>query len=101
MFVARSSPTCDDSSDKNNLSGTLPRELGSRTKLEFVSLSEGTLYGKIPSSFGDLDRLQLLNLHSNSLTGELPETLLNLKNLAYLLKKYLLLAESGEFIRTS
>ena len=60
----------------NNLSGTLPPELGNLRNLVALHLSENEgLTGQIPSELGALERLQVLSLSYNSLSGSIPPEL--------------------------
>ena len=62
----------------NNLTGTIPPELGNLTKLAFLWLDSNNLTGTVPAALGNLTELTGLYLQSNNLTGELPENLTNL-----------------------
>ena len=55
----------------NDLSGTIPVELRSLTKLEDLDLSSNQLEGNIPDMSG-LPRLEEISLHSNQLNGPIP-----------------------------
>ena len=68
----------------NNLSGTLPAELGDRSQLVRLVLSNNSLTGEIPAELGSLSQLQDLWLNRNSFTGEIPAELGNLSQLRYL-----------------
>ena len=65
----------------NNLSGTLPRELGRLSQLTMLDLSRNSLEGTIPSDLGSLSRLDSLLLRGNELTGPIPRELGNLGSL--------------------
>ncbi len=69
---------------ENSLTGTIPPELGNLTKLEGLHLSENSLTGTIPPKLGNLTKLQGLTLYDNSLTGTIPRELGNLTNLQVL-----------------
>ena len=58
--------------DDNNLSGTLPPELGDLTHLRRLVLDGNELTGPIPPELGKLSRLTMLNLNRNKLTGPIP-----------------------------
>ncbi|MCY3826478.1 MAG: hypothetical protein OXG10_03730, partial [Candidatus Dadabacteria bacterium] len=64
--------------DSNQLTGTIPAELGDLTSLDFLYLHSNQLTGTIPAELGDLAGLQLLALYSNQLTGSIPSELGNL-----------------------
>ena len=69
----------------NNLSGEIPRELGSLTNLRFLALSSNpNLSGSIPRELGSLTNLVNLSLTSNNLSGEIPRELSNPTNLSQL-----------------
>ena len=67
--------------DGNELSGSIPSELGNLTNLGVLSLSYNQLSGSIPSELGDLANLGVLWLDSNELSGSIPLELGNLDNL--------------------
>ncbi len=69
----------------NNLTGSLPVELGSLTGLIYLVLDHNSLGGSIPVVLGGLPSLQDLNLWSNQLIGSIPPELGNLSNLRTLL----------------
>ncbi len=66
---------------ENNLSGSIPSELGSLINLNYIDLGFNELSGSIPESIGNLINLTNLNLSDNSLSGEIPADLENLVNL--------------------
>ena len=68
----------------NQLSGSIPSELGNLANLEFLWLSGNELSGSIPSELGNLDNLEWLSLGSNQLSGSIPSELGNLDNLEWL-----------------
>ena len=57
---------------ENNLSGTLPAQLGDLNFLVELSLHRNQLKGQIPSRLADLDNLEWLHLSRNQLIGEIP-----------------------------
>ena len=65
----------------NQLSGSIPSELGNLANLERLTLYDNELSGSIPSQLGNLAYLQALGLGSNQLSGSIPS---QLGNLAYL-----------------
>ncbi len=66
----------------NNLTGSIPSELGDLSKLKELNLSGNTLTGSIPSELGGLFDLVTLALEGNGLTGKLPSALTSLYQLA-------------------
>ena len=66
------------------LTGAIPAELGSLSKLERLTLSRHDLTGTIPAELGQLSKLTDLSLHNNELTGGIPAELGNLSNLTRL-----------------
>ena len=65
----------------NRLTGNIPTELGNLSKLEGLSLGDNQLAGNIPTELGKLTELTYLRLDSNQLTGSIPPELGNLTNL--------------------
>ena len=68
----------------NQLSGTIPSELGSLTNLRRLYLEDSQLSGPIPPELGSLASLEHLALWGNQLTGEIPADLGSLANLQIL-----------------
>ena len=56
----------------NELSGSIPPELGQLDKLESLWLSDNQLSGSIPPELGQLNNLQTLFLSGNQLSGCIP-----------------------------
>ena len=69
---------------ENGLSGTIPPELGSLTKLQWLDLYSNQLSGFIPSELGKLTNLELLSLGDNRLSGGIPPELGNITKLTQL-----------------
>ncbi len=65
----------------NNLSGTLPVELGALIRLQRLVLNGNLLMDTIPANIGNLSQLEELNLANNDLTGNIPASLGDLRNL--------------------
>jgi len=65
----------------NQLSGSIPPELGNLTNLQYLSLGGNQLSGSIPPELGNLTNLQGLYLYDNQLSGSIPPQLGNLTNL--------------------
>ena len=68
----------------NQLTGPIPRELGSLTKLQRLDLSFNQLTGPIPTELGQLTELEDITLFKNQLTGPIPRELGQLTKLQYL-----------------
>ena len=67
--------------DDEDLTGTIPTELGSLSELTHLDLSGNSLTGEILRKLGQLDNLVEIRLSGNSLTGEIPRKLGQLDNL--------------------
>lgn len=65
----------------NYLSGTLPPELGNLSNLRDINLRGNQLTGPIPGELGNLSQLKNLNLSDNQLSGSIPIQFMNLANL--------------------
>jgi Leucine-rich repeat (LRR) protein len=72
----------------NNLSGSIPPELGNLSKLEYFDLFLNQLSGSIPSELGNLSNLKHFDLSFNQLSGSIPSELGNLSNLKELILEY-------------
>ena len=59
----------------NNLSGTIPREMGGLSKLRRLELEGNELTGPIPAELGELSSLVVMLLGGNGLTGSIPREL--------------------------
>lgn len=62
----------------NNVSGTLPPEIGDFSSLEKLYLGGNNITGVIPPEIGNLSSLNTLYLYSNSMSGSFPPELGNL-----------------------
>jgi hypothetical protein len=71
----------DLSLSDNNLSGSIPPELGSLTNLGSLCLDSNQLNGSIPPQLGGLNNLETLFLHFNQLNGSIPTQLGSLSKL--------------------
>ena len=69
---------------ENSLTGSVPPELGNLSNLEYLGLAANNLTGSIPPELGRLSELRALELHNNSLSGTIPPKLCNLGRLRYL-----------------
>ncbi len=68
----------------NQLTGEIPLELGSLANLEWLSLKQNQVTGTIPPELGKLSNLTRLNIFGNQLTGTIPPELVKLSNLTFL-----------------
>ena len=68
----------------NNLSGTIPAQLGNLTQLEELRLYGNNLTGGIPSQLGSLTHLTVLDLGQNNLGDAIPAALGNMSSLVRL-----------------
>ena len=66
---------------ENNLTGSLPPDLGQLQRLQTLDLGRNNLNGHIPSEIGLLLHLRFFDLSFNSLTGSIPADIVQLKNL--------------------
>ncbi|MBT3385440.1 MAG: T9SS type A sorting domain-containing protein [Prolixibacteraceae bacterium] len=65
----------------NQLSDTIPPEIGNFDSINSINLSNNQLLGPITDSIGKLTNLRTLNLNNNNLAGVLPVTIGQLQNL--------------------
>ncbi|HLO33506.1 MAG TPA: ABC transporter substrate-binding protein [Anaerolineales bacterium] len=68
----------------DNLTGALPPELGDLSNLKFFWLDDNQISGAIPDALGDLTNLRVLALDQNHFSGSIPASLGSLVNLQYL-----------------
>jgi len=72
----------------NNLSGSIPGEIGDLSQLISLNFNDNLLMGSIPPEIGNLTSLQGLYLSYNQLTGSIPEEIGNLMHLVNLIGSY-------------
>ncbi|XP_050271515.1 probable leucine-rich repeat receptor-like protein kinase At1g35710 isoform X1 [Quercus robur] len=65
----------------NNLTGHFPLFLTNLTQLKYLLISQNLISGPIPEELGDLKNLQAIDLRYNKLTGSIPSALGHLTNL--------------------
>jgi hypothetical protein len=68
----------------NQLTGSIPPELARLTNLTTLDLSCNLLNGSIPAELGEVHKLQALNLAYNRLTGQIPPQLGDITSLTKL-----------------
>lgn len=66
---------------EEELTGTIPPELGNLANLQWLRISYAELSGVIPSELGNLANLQRLHIEGTQLSGTIPPDLGNLVNL--------------------
>ncbi|OWM65941.1 hypothetical protein CDL15_Pgr015366 [Punica granatum] len=66
----------------NNLSGSIPLQVGYLGEIHSLNLSYNHLTGSIPVTFSNLDQIECLDLSHNSLSGEIPLQLIELYSLS-------------------
>ncbi len=64
----------------NQLSGSIPAEIGGLSRLDKLVVANNELSGAIPAELGNLSSLTTLNLWNNQLSGEIPAELANLSS---------------------
>jgi len=69
---------------RNNLTGTLPDEIGDLDSLKVLELYVNQISGGIPATIGNLAGLTWLSLRGNQLIGSIPSEIGNLINLEHL-----------------
>lgn len=70
--------------DANDITGTIPTEIGQVSELASLSATNGTLVGTIPTELGNLQKLRRLWLYGNQLQGTVPTELGDLTSLEVL-----------------
>uniref|UniRef100_A0A7S3CV35 Leucine-rich repeat-containing N-terminal plant-type domain-containing protein n=2 Tax=Palpitomonas bilix TaxID=652834 RepID=A0A7S3CV35_9EUKA len=66
----------------NNISGELPSDIGSCSKIIFFDASHNSITGYVQDFFGTMDSLRFLFLHHNQFTGSLPSSLVETQTLS-------------------
>lgn len=70
--------------ENNTISGTIPSQIGQLSKLEYFSVQENKLSGTIPDVYASLSELNLWDTFNNKLEGDLPSSICLLPDLNYL-----------------
>ena len=76
--------TVTSTQGRNQLTGSIPKELGNLVALKHLRLEGNNLTGPIPATLGDLPELGTLRLYDNQLTGSIPPEIGNAPKLQYL-----------------
>uniref|UniRef100_A0A7N2N6K4 Uncharacterized protein n=2 Tax=Quercus lobata TaxID=97700 RepID=A0A7N2N6K4_QUELO len=66
----------------NQLTGSIPSEMGELSQLKSLNLSNNFLTGSIPISFRNLKNVESLDLSHNKLSGKIPSELVELTSLS-------------------
>ena len=67
--------------EANELSGTIPTELGLLSDLAVLGMEQGTTTGTIPTELGQLEKMVFIDLDYNQLTGSIPTEIYQLTRL--------------------
>ena len=65
----------------NQLTGSIPAQIGNLSQLQMLTLSINQLTGSIPSEIGNLSQLTVLSLYNNQLSGNISDVISNLSQL--------------------
>ncbi|KAK1383665.1 Protein kinase domain-containing protein [Heracleum sosnowskyi] len=66
------------------LTGSIPSQIGTLSKLKHLSLQYNDLSGNLPSSLFNLSQLQVLDVNTNNLRGSIPSGINSFKNMHFL-----------------
>ncbi|THG10273.1 hypothetical protein TEA_010533 [Camellia sinensis var. sinensis] len=69
----------------NQLTGPLPDEIGNLPKLDRIQIDQNQISGPIPKSFAKLNKTKHFHMNNNSLSGQIPPELSALPNLVHML----------------
>ncbi len=73
----------------NNLSGSIPADIGNLSQLEYMSLPRNQLNGNIPPEIGSLSKLRHINLAFNfQISGSIPQEIVYLEDLELLMLSF-------------
>jgi len=70
--------------NSNNLTGSIPTDIGELQDCVYLNLSLNQLSGTIPNTIGNLQNLGFLNLRTNQLSGAIPMEIGNLQGITFL-----------------
>ncbi|GLJ13984.1 hypothetical protein SUGI_0223580 [Cryptomeria japonica] len=68
----------------NKLSGPIPGDIGSCSRLQYLNLAKNKLEGMVPMSIGQLKSLESIDMSFNELFGPVPRSIANLTMLRHL-----------------
>ena len=68
---------------RNNLTGTIPPELGNLSQLTHFFIYNNHISGTIPPELGQLSKLTNFDIRNNEVSGTIPRELGNLSQLTY------------------
>ncbi|MCP5052313.1 MAG: hypothetical protein GY940_34415 [bacterium] len=83
----------------NRLSGSIPSELAKMSSLDSLHLGKNRLSGIIPPELGNMTNLTALGLSSNKLSGGIPSSLMTLTDCDFLRVRYNALYTGNETLR--
>ena len=66
------------------MSGTIPSELGYLSCLRILDMDDNNIFGTIPDMFASLKNLRTIDIDTNQIEGKIPPSLLGLQNLVVL-----------------
>ncbi|EOA18978.1 hypothetical protein CARUB_v10007617mg [Capsella rubella] len=69
----------------NQLTGSLPRELGSLSNLLILQIDYNEISGELPTSLANLKKLKHFHMNNNSITGQIPPEYSSLTNVLHFL----------------
>ncbi|KAK6163879.1 hypothetical protein DH2020_000743 [Rehmannia glutinosa] len=86
MMVTSIFKTCAEFLDLmwNNISGTIPKEIGNITTLELLLLNGNQLTGFLPDELGYLSNLDRIQIDQNQISGPIPLSFANLSKAKHL-----------------
>ena len=82
--------------ENNELTGSIPPEMGELAGINYIRLENNQLSGPIPADIGGLTKLQRLDLENNQLSGPIPAELGDLKDKPHWWGKQVLLDDAGK-----
>ncbi|KAH9668495.1 putative LRR receptor-like serine/threonine-protein kinase [Citrus sinensis] len=69
----------------NELTGSLPEELGYLPKLDRIQIDQNYISGSLPKSFANLNKTRHFHMNNNSISGQIPPELSRLPSLVHML----------------